>query len=42
VRIPPARWAFGQMDRIHVLARELVDLQPDVIIGSATPVIAAI
>jgi putative ABC transport system substrate-binding protein len=36
------RWADGDVDRIPALAKELVDLQPDVILASTTPVVAAL
>jgi putative tryptophan/tyrosine transport system substrate-binding protein len=36
------RWAAGDADRIPALARELVDARPDVIVGQATPIIAAV
>jgi putative tryptophan/tyrosine transport system substrate-binding protein len=36
------RWAAGDPDRIHQLARELVDLQVDVIVASTSPVVAAL
>src|SRR5262249_17933951 len=35
------RWAGGDVDRIHMFAKELVALQPDVILANTTPVIAA-
>jgi len=36
------RWASGSVERMHRFAKELVDLQPDVILGSSTPVTAAL
>jgi putative tryptophan/tyrosine transport system substrate-binding protein len=36
------RWGAGDADRIKVLAKELVDLRPDVIVGQSTPVAAAL
>jgi putative ABC transport system substrate-binding protein len=36
------RWAAGEPTRMQVLARELVDLQPDVILASTTPSTAAL
>jgi putative tryptophan/tyrosine transport system substrate-binding protein len=36
------RWADGTADRISALAKELIDLQPDVILASTTPVVAAL
>ena len=35
------RWAGGDIDRIRMFAKELVALQPDVILANTTPVIAA-
>jgi putative tryptophan/tyrosine transport system substrate-binding protein len=35
------RWAGGNIDRMRTFARELVALQPDVILANTTPVIAA-
>ncbi len=35
------RWAGGNVDRMRVFAKELVDLQPDVILSPTTPVTAA-
>jgi putative tryptophan/tyrosine transport system substrate-binding protein len=35
------RWAAGDVDRMRVLAKELVALQPDVILASTTAVTAA-
>src|SRR5690242_7083986 len=31
------RWGNGDADRIQALAKELVDLQPDVLVGHSTP-----
>src|SRR5262245_35186307 len=36
------RWAAGEPTRMQVMARELVDLQPDVILASTTPSTAAL
>jgi len=36
------RWAGGDIDRIRMFAKELVDLQPDVILSISTPVTAAL
>jgi putative ABC transport system substrate-binding protein len=36
------RWAPGSIDRMHAFAKELVDLQPDVILAQSTPVTAAL
>src|SRR5262249_8150533 len=36
------RWAGGDTNRIPALAQELVGLQPDVIVTSATPAAAAL
>jgi putative tryptophan/tyrosine transport system substrate-binding protein len=36
------RWAAGDADRIHVFAKELVTLQPHVILARSTPVTAAL
>jgi putative ABC transport system substrate-binding protein len=36
------RWAAGKVGQIRVYAKELVALQPDVILGRSTPVIAAL
>ena len=36
------RWAAGSADRIGMFAKELVDLQPDVILSHGTPVTAAL
>src|SRR5262245_51340512 len=36
------RWGAGDADRIWTLAKELVDLRPDVIVGQSTPVVAAL
>jgi putative ABC transport system substrate-binding protein len=35
-------WAADNVDRVRVLAKELVDLQPDVILASNTPTTAAL
>ena len=32
------RWAPGRTDVMHTFAKELVDLQPDVILADSTPV----
>jgi putative ABC transport system substrate-binding protein len=36
------RWAPGRTDMMHTFAKELVDLQPDVILANSTPVTAAL
>ena len=36
------RWAVGSVDRTQMFAKELVDLQPDVILAHATPATAAL
>ena len=36
------RWAAGDVDRVRIFAKELVDLQPDVILATTTPVSAAL
>ena len=36
------RWAAGSVDRMRTFAKELVELQPDVILAGATPVTAAL
>ena len=36
------RWGAADPDRIRTLAKELVDLRPDVIFGQSTPVISAL
>jgi putative ABC transport system substrate-binding protein len=36
------RWAVGSVDRTRMFAKELVDLQPDVILAHATPATAAL
>jgi putative ABC transport system substrate-binding protein len=36
------RWAAGDFDRMRVFAKELVDLQPDVILANSTPATAAL
>jgi putative ABC transport system substrate-binding protein len=35
------RWGAADADRIRTFARELVSLQPDLILGHTTPVVAA-
>ena len=35
------RWSGGDVDRIRTLAKELVDLQPDVILSASTQVTSA-
>jgi len=35
------RWAAGEPAHMQVLAKELVELQPDVLLASSTPVVAA-
>ena len=35
------RWGAGDRDRIRGFAHELVELQPDLIVGHTTPVVAA-
>ena len=35
------RWAASDVERMRVFARELVSLQPSVIVGHSTPVVAA-
>src|SRR5262249_7197857 len=35
------RWATSDPDRIRMLAKELVDLRPDAILGQTTPVTGA-
>jgi len=37
-----ARWAAADVARIQGLAKELVSLQPDLIVGQTTPVVAAL
>jgi putative ABC transport system substrate-binding protein len=37
-----ARWAAAEVDRIQAFARELVSLQPDLILAQTTPVVAAL
>jgi putative tryptophan/tyrosine transport system substrate-binding protein len=37
-----ARWAAAEVDRIQAFARELVGLQPDLILAQTTPVVAAL
>jgi putative tryptophan/tyrosine transport system substrate-binding protein len=36
------RWAVGSVDRTRMFAKELVDLQPDVILAHSTPATAAL
>jgi putative tryptophan/tyrosine transport system substrate-binding protein len=36
------RWSAGDVDRMRTLAKELVDLRPDAILGVTTPVIGAL
>jgi putative ABC transport system substrate-binding protein len=36
------RWAAGNTDRMRMFAKELVDLQPDVILANSTPVTASL
>ena len=36
------RWAAGSVDRMRMSAKELVDLQPDVILAHGTPATAAL
>ena len=36
------RWAGGNVDRLRMFAKELVDLQPDVILATSTPATAAL
>jgi putative tryptophan/tyrosine transport system substrate-binding protein len=36
------RWAAGSIDRMRTFAKELVELQPDVILAATTPVAAAL
>jgi putative ABC transport system substrate-binding protein len=36
------RWGTGDADRIRTLAKELVDLRPNAILGQTTPVISAL
>jgi putative tryptophan/tyrosine transport system substrate-binding protein len=36
------RWGAGNVDRMRMFAKELVDLRPDTIIGSSTPATAAL
>jgi putative tryptophan/tyrosine transport system substrate-binding protein len=36
------RWAGGNIDRLRMFAKELVELQPDVILATSTPVTAAL
>ena len=37
-----ARWPAGSVDRMRMFAKELVSLQPDVILAQTTPVVAAL
>jgi putative tryptophan/tyrosine transport system substrate-binding protein len=37
-----ARWAAAEVDRIQAFAKELVSLQPDLILAHTTPVVAAL
>src|SRR4051794_7989613 len=36
------RWAAGDVDQMRMFAKELVDLQPNVILAQTTPVTAAL
>jgi putative ABC transport system substrate-binding protein len=36
------RWAAGSIEQVRALAKELVDLQPEIIFANATPVTAAL
>src|SRR5215831_2343731 len=36
------RWGAGDADRFQAFSKELVDLRPDVIVGTSTPVVAAL
>src|SRR3974390_3774768 len=36
------RWSANDLDRMRTLAKELVDLRPDAILGATTPVVAAL
>jgi putative tryptophan/tyrosine transport system substrate-binding protein len=36
------RWAAGSVDRMRTFAKELVQLQPDLIVAGATPATAAL
>jgi putative ABC transport system substrate-binding protein len=36
------RWGAGDADKIRSFAREIVDLQPDAIVGQSTPVVVAL
>src|SRR5262249_22442192 len=36
------RWAGGDTDRMRTFAKELMALQPDVILATSTPVVAAL
>src|SRR5712691_355633 len=36
------RWGTGEADQMRALAKELIDLKPDLIIGTATPAVTAL
>jgi ABC transporter substrate binding protein len=36
------RWPAGDLDRMRVIAREFVDLQPDVLVASNTPAVVSL
>src|SRR5262249_45442011 len=36
------RWAAGDLDRMRVIAKDFVDLQPDVLFGGSTPTVLAL
>jgi ABC-type uncharacterized transport system substrate-binding protein len=36
------RWAAGDLRRIQMFAKELVNLKPDLLVGQSTPVVAAL
>src|SRR5262245_45384006 len=36
------RWSGGSVDRMRMFAKELVGMQPDVILAQTTPVVAAL
>jgi ABC-type uncharacterized transport system substrate-binding protein len=36
------RWAAGELDRMRVIAKEFVDLKPDVMFGTNTPTVLAL
>jgi putative tryptophan/tyrosine transport system substrate-binding protein len=36
------RWAAGDLRRIQMFAKELVDLKPDLLVGQSTPAVAAL